>query len=173
VLAMGGPVTYDDLGHAFFLTFSCYKRRRLLDDDSAKKVVIGVLSSQLTKQRGRCSGFVVMPDHVHAVVWFGEADQLSFFMKQWKQRSSVNIKRNMKARQTEYTGQVLLSDPVWQEGYYSFNIYDEDKLVEKINYMHGNPVKAGLVARPEDWQYSSARHYSLGRSVGVKLGMPG
>jgi putative transposase len=169
---MGGPAAYDNLGHVHFLTFSCYKRRRLLDDDSSKRIVIGVLSSQLARQKAGCAGFVVMPDHVHALICFREAGQLSYFMKQWKQRSSVNIKRNLKERRIGYAESAPLSNPVWQEGYYSFNVHSEGKLVAKLNYMHGNPVKAGLVARPEDWQFGSARHYLLGRSVGVSIGMP-
>ena len=73
---------YDSERHAHFLTFSCYKRRRLLDSDRAKKVVLGVLNSQLAKQQGRCAGFVVMPDHVHAIVWFPADNQISQFVKQ-------------------------------------------------------------------------------------------
>lgn len=170
---MGGSAAYDILGHAFFVTFSCYIRRRILDDDSAKRVVVGVLSSQLAKQHGGCAGFVVMPDHVHAVVHFGEAGQLSYFMKQWKQRSSVNIKRNLRENKIKYLGEDWLSDPVWQAGYYSFNLHGHDKLLEKINYMHANPVKAGLATRQEDWLFSSARHYVLGKSIGIKVVMPG
>jgi putative transposase len=62
--------TYDREGHAHFVTFSCYRRRRLLDHDLAKRIVLGVLNSQLASQDGLCIGFVVMPDHVHAIVRF-------------------------------------------------------------------------------------------------------
>ncbi|MBW2061217.1 MAG: transposase [Deltaproteobacteria bacterium] len=72
---------YDKEGHAHYITFSCYKRRRLLIDDMAKRIVIGVLNSELDKQNGKCAGFVVMPDHIHAILWFSEPDQLSKFMK--------------------------------------------------------------------------------------------
>ena len=94
-------------------------------------------------------------------------------MKQWKQRSSVNIKRNLRENKIKYLGEDWLGDPIWQAGYYSFNLHGHGKLLEKINYMHANPVKAGLVARQEDWLFSSARHYLLGKSVGVKVVMPG
>ena len=82
---------YDRDGDSHFVTFSCYQRRRLLDHDDAKLIVIDILNDQLNRQRGRCVGFVVMPDHVHAIVWFPLPDQLSYFMKQWKQRSSVAV----------------------------------------------------------------------------------
>ena len=79
---------YDAELHAQFVTFSCFHRRRLLDHDRAKKIVISHLASELHRTGATCCGFVVMPDHVHAIVWFPELGCLSDFMKQWKQRSS-------------------------------------------------------------------------------------
>ena len=49
-------------------------------------------------------------------------------------------------------------------------MYSDDKVREKLIYMHENPVRAGLVARPCDWPFSSARYYEQGRSVGVPIG---
>ncbi len=63
-----------------------------------------------------------------------------------------------------------IGDPVWQRKYYSFDIYNEVKLVEKLQYMHLNPVHAGLVEKTVDWKWSSARWYEQGKSVGVELG---
>src|SRR4051812_6968723 len=105
---------YDREGHAHFVTSSCYKRRRLLDEDRPKRVVLGVLGSQLAMQDGLCVGFVVMPDHVHAIVRFPEPDQISRFMKQWKQRSSVNIKRLFRGALSAYAGTIDATDPFWQ-----------------------------------------------------------
>ncbi|MEX0702388.1 MAG: hypothetical protein WD069_09860, partial [Planctomycetales bacterium] len=62
--------THDSEGHARFVAFSCHRRRRLLDDDRCKRIVIGALGAELAKRKGVCIGFVVMPDHVHALVWF-------------------------------------------------------------------------------------------------------
>jgi putative transposase len=79
---MAGRTIHDDELHAHFVTFSCYRKRRLLDHDRAKRVVLGVLGSQLAGRKASCVGFVVMPDHVHAVVWFPIPGQLSVFMQQ-------------------------------------------------------------------------------------------
>jgi putative transposase len=54
---------------------------------------------------------------------------------------------------------------IWQEGYHPQQIISEAILIQKIDYLHHNPVRAGLVARPEDWLYSSARHYTGGSSI--------
>jgi len=83
---------FDIGGHAHFVTFSCYKRRRLLDDNRAKGIVIHFLSEQLRKADGASMCFVIMPDHVHARVHFDQPGMLSRFMRQWKAKSSVRLK---------------------------------------------------------------------------------
>jgi putative transposase len=62
---------YDHELHADFVSFSCCRRRRLLDHDRANRVVLGVLSSQLTGRKASYAGFVVMPDHIHAILKSG------------------------------------------------------------------------------------------------------
>jgi hypothetical protein len=62
--------------------------------------------------------------------------------------------------------------PIYHEelhAHYPFNLYGEEKVREKLTYMHQNPVRAGLVAQPCDWAFSSARYYEQGRSVGVPI----
>jgi putative transposase len=166
---MPARTIHDDELHAHFITFSCYRRRRLLDHDRAKRVVLGVLNSQLTARRASCIGFVVMPDHVHAIVWFPIAGQLSVFVQQWKRLSSHHIGQLVRTELVHYAGKIGGDEPFWQAKYYSFNLYSEDKVREKLTYMHENPVRAGLVAQPGDWTFSSARYYEQGSSVGVPI----
>ena len=52
---------------------------------------------------------------------------------------------------------------VWQRRFYDFNVWNESKRLEKLQYMHGNPVKRRLVENPVDW-WSSWRFYHLGDS---------
>ena len=163
--------TFDREGHAHFVTFSCYRRRRLLDHDRAKKVVLGVLNSQLSRQDGRCVGFVVMPEHVHTVVWFPRPDQISHFMKQWKQRSSIQIKRLIRSLLVRYAETIDLTEPFWQAGYEDFHLFTRRKVEEKLASMHRNPVRAGLVGKPEDWPWSSAGYDETG-PVGGRPGHP-
>jgi putative transposase len=82
LVPMTGRTIHDDELHAHFVTFSCYRKRRLLDHDRAKRVVLGVLGAQLAGRKASCVGFVVMPDHVHAIVWFPIPGPLSVFMQQ-------------------------------------------------------------------------------------------
>jgi putative transposase len=61
------------------------------------------------------------------------------------------------------------ADPFWQARYYDFNVWGERKFVEKLRYIHRNPVQRGLVERPEDWEWSSFRHYSTGEASPVEI----
>ena len=166
---MGTRAVYDDELHAHFVTFSCYRRRRLLDDDRAKRVVLGLLNSQLASRKASCVGFLVMPDHVHAIVWFPTAGELSVFVQQWKRLSSHRIARSARRKFVHYAEKIGDDEPFWQAKYYAFNLYSEEKVREKLTYMHENPVRAGLAAQPCDWAFSSARYYEQGRSVGVPI----
>lgn len=166
---MGTRTIHDDELHAHFVTFSCCRRRRLLDHDQAKRIVLGVLNAQLNSRRASCVGFVVMPDHVHAIVWFPAPGQLSVFIQQWKRLSSHHIGRWVRDELVGYAAKMGRDDPFWQAKYYSFNLYNEEKIREKLTYMHDNPVRAGLVSRQCDWPFSSARWYESRRSVGVPI----
>jgi putative transposase len=50
----------------------------------------------------------------------------------------------------------------WQARFYDFNVWTDKKRYEKMNYMHFNPVKRGLVGHPKEWRWSSHRFYSTG-----------
>ena len=60
---------------------------------------------------------------------------------------------------------------VWQARFYDFNVWTKRKRIEKLRYIHRNPVKRGLVASPEQWKWSSFRTYMFGErgTVGVNL----
>ena len=60
-------------------------------------------------------------------------------------------------------------EPVWQRRFYDFNVWSARKHVEKLRYMHRNPVKRGLVERPEQWKWSSFRAYAYGETGPVRV----
>jgi len=160
---------YDDELQVHFVTFSCFRRRRLLDCDELKAVVLRVMVDQLPKQEAQCLGFVIMPDHVHAMVWFPAPKSLSAFIRSWKQRSSFLIRRLLPMALPKYAAALTCRESIWQPRYFDFNVFSEKKLLEKLAYMHGNPVKAGLVDSPCDGTFSSARFYEKGEDVGVPI----
>jgi putative transposase len=136
-----------------FLTFSCYRRRANLDNDSARAEFLSALE-RVRQNYGLCVyAYVIMPEHVHLLINEPQHNALAQAIKSLKQ----GVARRLALR-AEY--------PFWQARYYDFNVWSEIKFVEKIRYIHRNPVHRGLAAKPEDWPWSSFRHYATGE-VGV------
>ncbi len=72
-------------------------------------------------------------------------------------------------RQSELFGVVTLRTPFWQTRFYDFNVWTAKKRVEKLRYMHRNPVTRGLAAAPADWRWSSYRFYFLDEPGPVRV----
>lgn len=82
--------------------------------------------------------------------------------------------QNRSQIQTEIETQQITSKRFWQHRFYDFNVFTGQKRAEKLDYMHQNPVKRGLVNSAEDWKWSSARFYLTGEqgTVKVNVGWP-
>ncbi|MEM9412758.1 MAG: transposase, partial [Planctomycetota bacterium] len=159
----------DDQLWAHFVTFTCYRRRKTLDQDHPKKIILGILAQQLRIQNASCIGYVIMQDHVHALIWFPKPGQLSEFMHGWKRKSSFGIRNWYREHSEQYFREFGEGDKFWQPKYYSFEIENRHKIEEKLTYIHLNPVRRGLVERAVDWKWSSARWYENKQSVGVPI----
>lgn len=88
----------------------------------------------------------------------------STVLQQWKLRVAKRL-RERKKRPVEGQGELSFAkrrEPprsFWQARFYDFNVYSERKKTEKLNYMHANRVKRGLVEHPKDWAWSSWTNY--------------
>ncbi len=72
--------------------------------------------------------------------------------QQWKGRSSKAIQGFLFRQVPGYASKFPQTDPIWQVRFYSFEIYTTAKIEEKLNYMHLNPVRTGLVETPTQWR---------------------
>jgi putative transposase len=159
-----------------FVTFSCKGRRNLLSTPFARNIVISILSKISVKNKVRVCGFVIMPNHVHAIIGFDDDRDLPKFMQSWKRLSAHYLKKYYEKKypdilsylKSSHGGKKIIN--FWERRYYDFNIESEEKLLEKLNYMHENPVKAQLANNQQEYIWSSAAWYLQGRSVGVRIG---
>ena len=81
----------DDPQTAQFITFGCDRRRKLLNQDRCKRIVIHFLEEVRAEYQGLCLGFVIMPEHIHVLIRFRERGRLIPFKQEWKRRSSVAL----------------------------------------------------------------------------------
>jgi len=149
---------YQQADDLHFLTFSCYRRRALFDTSFARNTFIEALEAMRIRVSVDIHAYVVMPEHVHLLIGEPEDRLLSNAIQGLKQSVSYRLGDG--------------NSPFWEARYYDFNVFSEKKRIEKLRYLHRNPVNRGLVKRPEDWIWSSFRQYSTGESGVVKLTLP-
>ena len=139
-----------------FVTFSCHHREPLLVAQHACEVFERTLERARRWYGFFVSGYVIMPEHVHLLISEPERSSLSVALQMLKQNTARQLR-------------LPEGSPFWQPRYYDFNVWSEDKRIEKLRYIHRNPVKRGLVERPEDWPWSSFRHYVTGEAGVVEI----
>lgn len=161
----------DDL---HFITCSCYRRRRLLGSGRRRDLFLSILEQVRRRYGFVVVGYVVIPEHVHLLISKPEKGTPSTVMQVVKQRFARGVLGRL--RRASRTGQLSLWDKeaveaghVWQRRFYDFNVWSERKRMEKLRYMHGNPVEHGLVSAPEQWPWSSYRQYAYGEAGRVKI----
>ena len=163
---------YYGLNHLHYLTTSTYRRARLFDSERFRKqwvVTLGELRRELGFQ---IIGYVLMPEHFHALIWPTAEANPSQIMQKLEDRTALFILKNLQenlgyAWCRKMLVRVTLPPTVrhhahfrvWQRRFYDMNIWGPKKREEKLNYMHDNPVKRGLVKQPGDWPWSSWRFY--------------
>ena len=99
------------------------------------------------------SGYVVMPEHVHLLV--SEPKEVVLATAFQALKLSVAVKSSQR--------------PFWQKRYYDFNVFTAEKWWEKLNSIHENPVRRGLVKSAPEWAWSSARHSVTGQIRTVEI----
>jgi putative transposase len=158
-------------GHLHFITFSCYRRLPLLKTVRARDVFVKELSKIRDEMGFHLIGYVVMPEHVHLLISEPRRETPSTVLQKLKLRVARKLRRR---RRSIHAAQLRLPfeatmEPLrafWQARFYDFNVYTRGKKIEKLNYMHANPVKRGLVSHPKDWRWSSWGFY-FGEEMGL------
>ena len=147
-------------GDLHFVTFSCYRRRPYLGTVRARNGFVKILDEIRMRHGFELVGYVVMPEHVHLLMSEPRVGNPSKSLQVLKQK----VSREVRAKKRDSGGQREFAfDPdepdtaFWQRRFYDFNVWNEEKLREKLDYMHRNPVDRNLVEHPKQWPWSSAR----------------
>jgi putative transposase len=148
-----GLIRYQLAGDFHFVTFSCYHRLPYLGTAAARDLFERSLETMRVRYELFVAGYVVMPEHVHLLVSEPRRVLLA------KALQALKLSVAVQSRQR----------PFWQRRYYDFNVHSEAKRVEKLRYMHRNPVARGFVAKPEQWAWSSFRHWATGEPGTVEI----
>jgi putative transposase len=199
---------FDDNSYAHFVTTRTYENRPYFKNEEFSNILLKEIRFYSEKYEFEVLGWVIMPDHVHLLLWWDKEERpnltVSKIMQGIKAGAAMRIIGCLKSKglehllqpthreerlevtqgkevfQPTYKGgdgweRVLpatrngrvgskahkrnLRYRLWQPGFYDFNVHSEEKLLEKLNYMHNNPLRAGLVSSPCDYEWSSYKKY--------------
>lgn len=151
-----GLVRYQASGHSHFVTFSCYRRQPFLNEAPRFELFVQCLEEMRRRFALFVYAYVVMPEHVHLLLSEPEAGILAEALH------FLKLSFTKRLRNSSPDG----SGSFWQKRYYDRNVRDHREFAVKLSYIHRNPVRRGLVTNPEEWKWSSDRHYAL-REMGV------
>ena len=162
---------YYGAGDFHFITCSCHQRRPLLAEPDRRDLFLKILERARQDYRFIAIGYVVMPEHFHLLMSEPEKGDPSVVMKVVKQHFSHQILKTLRGRAVpgQLWANALARSQVWQRRFYDNNARTEQKRVEKLRYMHRNPVKRGLVPEPDQWGWSSYRAYAYGETGLVRV----
>ena len=166
-----GLKRYYGAGTLHFITCSCYHRIPWLDTASRRDLFLTILEEVRQRYRFVDLGYVVMPDHFHLLISEPQEGDPSKVMQLVKQLYAQRVVPRTRRKRSEAQSSPRDSRPVhvWEARFYDFNVWTERKRVEKLRYMHRNPVKRGLVTEPQQWAWGSFRDYLFGQTGKVRV----
>ena len=170
---MGSRYKIRDKEGLFFVTFTVTGWVDLFIRNEYRDCLMESFQYCIKTKGLRLHAYVLMTSHLHAIVSSQEGHDLVSTIRDFKKFTSKELikliqtvpesrrewllnKFHFEAQRTKRGKDYL----VWQEGYHAKQIETNEFLVQKLNYIHENPVKSGFVSRPEDYVYSSARNYA-------------
>jgi REP element-mobilizing transposase RayT len=168
---------FTDQHHAYFVTWTIVEWLPLFDQAPYRKIVLDALNYLGTHKSTQLNAFVIMPTHLHAILWPEIGISLSDVTRDFKRFTSREISREAKRQndtnfieifkqaRSENRAQKVSTFQVWQEGSHPEAIFTEKFARQKMDYIHLNPVRAGLVEMATGWLYSSAKAYILGEET--------
>jgi putative transposase len=142
---------------------------------------MGVLEEVRTRYVLVVHGYVVMPEHIHLLLTEPQVGTISTVMQALKLGFARRVLYPHFSREMghpvlgvdtgEAAGRNQKKGPhhIWQKRFYDFNVWTEKKRIEKLRYIHRNPVVRGLAASPEEWCWSSFRFYADGEAGLVRV----
>ncbi len=139
----------------FFVTTTVTDRKPAFNDPVIAQAVLLQLDESLKIYQVSLTGYVLMPTHFHALLGFRQAEDLSRFMQSFKILTSKRVKDLPESAKFGLRG-VHGSFALWKPRFDDLLINSEKQFRVKLNYIHENRVRAGLVGSAAEWPYSSA-----------------
>lgn len=144
-----------------YVTLKVRDRRRAFGSDTYAHLALDQLRISCDNHPAEITAYVVMPDHLHFILRLADG-RLSRFLSSYKSKVTGRVMELAEDQKHLRRLGWLTSkgEPeLWQDGKHSFHLWSGYMIRQKIRYIHDNPVRAGLVERPQDYPWSSVAAY--------------
>jgi len=159
-------------GNAYYITTSIHKFIKIFEEKKYIDIILKNINFYRRKYDFKILAYVIMPNHLHLFIFPKQdnAETISNMMGDFKRFTSRSLREQMeKDNKIVWLKRFRLNEPkkknchyrIWQERFDDLAVYSPSVARTKINYIHNNPVRKGIVEKPEDYLYSSARNYIL------------
>lgn len=154
----------DEKGDTCFITTTCLDFAKLFERDEMKSRILSILCNDCIHYKAILHAYVIMPHHIHAIITAPKNKTLPWLMQRIKTNSSKHLINHLNEREMLQLGQQsgLNSRQIWMRSFRSFAIRDQKAFIQKLEYIHNNPVADGLVRKPEDYLWSSCGLFTQG-----------
>lgn len=155
-------------GSIFYITSVVYNRIKIFSRPSFIIPILDSLNYYRYQYSCKLIGFVIMFDHIHLLLYPEKVESITEFMRDFKRFTSGRITRQAKVEGiTDWIESFEIAGKeteraeykVWQDSFWEQTIYTEKFLEQKLDYIHMNPVRAGIVESAVEYPYSSCRNY--------------
>jgi REP-associated tyrosine transposase len=136
----------EDRDRIFFVTTNLARKVAPLIPEE-RDLILAAIENQKLRADFLLFGYVIMPTHVH-LLFSPQSQNLIRIMRDLKSKTGYAIAQRRK-----------VPGPIWQERYFDTIIRQVRNIRQKLEYIHRNPVEAGLVSGSEEWRWSSYREY--------------
>jgi REP element-mobilizing transposase RayT len=162
----------------YYVTFTVIEWLPVFLDETPCKIITDSFNFCIDQKSLRVNAYVIMPTHLHAIVFDGEFnserlkrtldDMRKFTGRQLLNYSAKYLPKTFTAEFHKHAGKDR-ERRFWQPTQHPIGIFSEGFWKQKMDYLHHNPCRKGLVLRPEDWRFSSALYWATREINDVQL----
>ena len=150
--------------HPDFITITCLEWKPVLQNDNFKDIIISSLRFLSNENRVAVYGFVIMINHFH-LIWQIQGEHVrEDVQRDFLKFTGQQILKQLRTTSSSLQNELLVNAKdrkyqVWERNSLSVPLWSSEVMWQKLEYIHNNPVLAGLCKYPEEYKYSSARFY--------------
>src|SRR5262245_27684694 len=156
--------SYNEPGHVHELTFSCFRRYQFLKAERACQWLADSINGARVELAFHLWGYVFMPEHVHLMIYPQRPKyDIDLILQRIKEPVGRKAVKYLRENAPDWLRRITVQRGTRRErrfweagGGYDRNAHEPATIFAMIDYIHANPVRRGLLARPEDWKWSSA-----------------